>query len=226
MDNPEVLEPEAILDPRWDDDEDDDLDHITFYSQIVNSSNATSSLSTSRDDEEAEADYLAYEREYEDDRSWEALQEDEHGNLLAVVSYTPTTLSLPTLSWTATLQVYSIVCSMQDDTDERLARRRRMLTAAHSARIRRGMIRYMYLIVDLSRYDHMNICLGCNRLRSCALYLLILMVVIINSADYWTCVFLFSLQGCFNKWYASSPQCSHVQCSPALYSYFLWWKPT
>lgn len=41
---------------------------------------------------------------------------------------------------------------MQVDTIEaQRARRRRLLTAAHSARIRRGMIRYLHLIVDLSR---------------------------------------------------------------------------
>jgi transcription initiation factor TFIIH subunit 2 len=63
-----------------------------------------------------------YDREYEDEHSWEQLQEDEYGNLQTVV-----------------------------ETEEHKARRRRLLSAAASARVRRGMIRYLELIVDLSR---------------------------------------------------------------------------
>eukprot|EP00850_Spirogloea_muscicola_P019820 SM000200S05810 [mRNA] locus=s200:58981:61179:- [translate_table: standard] len=71
--------------------------------------------------EEAERDLEAWQRTYADDRSWEALQEDEAG-LLKPVN----------------------VAAQQRE------RRRRFLEAP-AARIRRGMIRYLYLIVDLSR---------------------------------------------------------------------------
>ncbi|KAI7839973.1 hypothetical protein COHA_006294 [Chlorella ohadii] len=64
----------------------------------------------------------AYEREYEDDHSWEELEEDEYGNLRA-----------------------------PDRAAEQRARRRRLLSAAQSARIRRGMIRYVQVVLDLSR---------------------------------------------------------------------------
>lgn len=63
-----------------------------------------------------------YERVYEDEHSWEQLEEDEFGNLR----------------------------SKTTAIDDR-ARRRRLLSSAASARIRRGMIRYMELIIDLSR---------------------------------------------------------------------------
>lgn len=43
------------------------------------------------------------------------------------------------------------ICLQVDTIEAQRARRRRLLTAAHSARIRRGMIRYLHLIVDLSR---------------------------------------------------------------------------
>lgn len=64
----------------------------------------------------------AFEREYEDDHSWEDLEEDEYGNLRA-----------------------------PDRSEEQRARRRRLLSAAQSARIRRGMIRYVQVVLDLSR---------------------------------------------------------------------------
>ncbi|PSC68451.1 general transcription factor IIH subunit 2 [Micractinium conductrix] len=64
----------------------------------------------------------AYEREYEADHSWEDLEEDEFGNLRA-----------------------------PNPEEEQRARRRRLLSAAQSARIRRGMIRYVQVVLDLSR---------------------------------------------------------------------------
>eukprot|EP00850_Spirogloea_muscicola_P020398 SM000214S06792 [mRNA] locus=s214:92068:93893:- [translate_table: standard] len=70
--------------------------------------------------EEAERDLEAWQRTYADDRSWEALQEDEAGLLKPV----------------------NIAAQQRE-------RRRRFLEAP-AARIRRGMIRYLYLIVDLS----------------------------------------------------------------------------
>lgn len=69
------------------------------------------------EDEQAEedvalADMNAFNREYENDNSWEQLQEDEYGHLRPV-----------------------------DVREEQRAKRRRLLSAAASARIRRGMIR-------------------------------------------------------------------------------------
>lgn len=63
-----------------------------------------------------------YDRKYENEHSWEQLEEDEFGNLRAVVS-----------------------------DEQQKVRRRRILTAAESSRIRRGMIRFVEVIVDLSR---------------------------------------------------------------------------
>ncbi|KAK9821495.1 hypothetical protein WJX74_003082 [Apatococcus lobatus] len=71
---------------------------------------------------EEAADLSAFQREYEDDHSWEQLQEDEHGHLRAI-----------------------------DMREEQRAKRKRLLSAAMSARIRRGMIRYLQVVVDLSR---------------------------------------------------------------------------
>ena len=42
-------------------------------------------------------------------------------------------------------------CRVQDRFEELRARRRRLLSAAQSARIRRGMIRYVQVVLDLSR---------------------------------------------------------------------------
>ncbi|KAL6770737.1 TF2H2 [Auxenochlorella protothecoides x Auxenochlorella symbiontica] len=72
--------------------------------------------------QEQQAEQLAYEREYEDDYSWEQLQEDDQGNLRG-----------------------------PDSAAERRARRTRTLNAAHAARVQRGLIRYLQVVVDLSR---------------------------------------------------------------------------
>lgn len=63
-----------------------------------------------------------FARQYNPDNSWEALQEDEFGRLRPL-----------------------------DSTAEQRARRKRLLTAAQRARIRKGMIRYLQLVIDLSR---------------------------------------------------------------------------
>ncbi|MEW5303288.1 MAG: hypothetical protein WDW36_005994 [Sanguina aurantia] len=62
----------------------------------------------------------AYSRKYENEHTWDTLQEDEHGLL------------------------------RMDKTAEQRAKRRRLLSAAQSARVRKGMIRYVMLAVDLS----------------------------------------------------------------------------
>lgn len=64
------------------------------------------------EEDEALADMNAFNREYENDNSWEQLQEDEYGHLRPL-----------------------------DLREEQRAKRRRLLSAAASARIRRGMIR-------------------------------------------------------------------------------------
>lgn len=69
-----------------------------------------------------EPEFTPFERMYEDEHSWEQLKEDEFGNLLPLKSIA-----------------------------EHQARRKRLLSAATSERIRRGMIRYVNVIVDLSR---------------------------------------------------------------------------
>lgn len=71
--------------------------------------------------EEALRDYEAYERTYAEDQSWKELREDASGRLLA-----------PDVA-----------------AQQREKRRRHMDTPA--ARIRRGMIRYLYLVIDFSR---------------------------------------------------------------------------
>ncbi|KAI8470897.1 MAG: Ssl1-like-domain-containing protein [Monoraphidium minutum] len=65
--------------------------------------------------------YEAFERRYAGDHSWEGLEEDERGRL------------------------------RPDPTAELRARRQRIIAAARSARIRKGMIRYVLLVIDLSR---------------------------------------------------------------------------
>ncbi|BDA42827.1 General transcription factor IIH subunit 2 [Coccomyxa sp. Obi] len=76
------------------------------------------------DNQEADetAELEAFQRQYEDNFSWEALQEDEFGRLRPL-----------------------------DFREEQRAKRRRLLSAAATACIRRGMIRYLQIVVDLSR---------------------------------------------------------------------------
>lgn len=71
------------------------------------------------DDDDAAEDraYEAFERRYAGDHSWEGLQEDARGRLRPV-----------------------------DAAAELRARRARILSAAQSARVRRGMIRYTLLV--------------------------------------------------------------------------------
>ncbi|KXZ56829.1 hypothetical protein GPECTOR_1g748 [Gonium pectorale] len=73
------------------------------------------------DEHELRRQEEAYQKQYENEQTWDQLQEDEFGNLFV------------------------------DKTAEQRARRKRLLSAAQSARIRKGMIRYLLLVVDLSR---------------------------------------------------------------------------
>lgn len=72
--------------------------------------------------DEQERDLGAYERQYEDEHSWEQLQEDEFGRLLPV----------------------SVLAQQR-------ARRRRLLEAYKDARVQKGVIRYLQLVVDWSK---------------------------------------------------------------------------
>ncbi|GBF89199.1 general transcription factor IIH subunit 2 [Raphidocelis subcapitata] len=74
------------------------------------------------DDPGEDRSYEAFERRYAGDHSWERLQEDAQGRLRPV-----------------------------DPTAELRARRQRITSAARSARVRKGMIRYVLLVIDLSK---------------------------------------------------------------------------
>lgn len=71
--------------------------------------------------DEAGKDQQAWERAYADDRSWEALREDESGLLQPL------------------------------DTAEQQRQHRRRIQAVVGPRIRRGIIRFLYVVIDLSR---------------------------------------------------------------------------
>lgn len=80
------------------------------------------------DDEEEgnERDLEAWERAYADERSWESLQEDESGLLRPIDN--------------------------QAFHHAQYRRRLRSLSAASAAsRIQKGLIRYLYLVIDLSK---------------------------------------------------------------------------
>lgn len=95
-------------------------------------STASGRRKNQEDDEEDEEEETgdgrvleAWERAYADDRSWEALQEDESGLLRPI-------------------DTKNLVHSQY---------RRRLLlrSAAAAARIQKGLIRYLYVVIDLSR---------------------------------------------------------------------------
>lgn len=65
----------------------------------------------------------AWERAYADERSWESLQEDESGNLRPI----------------------------DNKTIQHAQYRRRLRSYSSSARIQKGLIRFLYIVIDLSR---------------------------------------------------------------------------
>lgn len=81
------------------------------------------------EDEENGGGLEAWERTYADDRSWESLQEDESGLLRPI-----------------------------DNTTLYHAQyRRRLRTATTTARIQKGLIRYLFIVIDLSRvHNHLG----------------------------------------------------------------------
>jgi len=74
------------------------------------------------DEEENGRGREAWERTYADERSWESLQEDESGLLRLI-----------------------------DNKTLSHAQYRRRLRTATAARIQKGLIRYLYIIIDFSR---------------------------------------------------------------------------
>ncbi|KAL6203075.1 hypothetical protein ACLB2K_026779 [Fragaria x ananassa] len=74
------------------------------------------------EDEENNDGLAAWERAYADERSWESLQEDESGLLRPI-----------------------------DNQSLHHAQYRRRLRAATTARIQKGLIRYLYIVIDLSK---------------------------------------------------------------------------
>lgn len=76
------------------------------------------------DDEDNDVEGLeAWERAYADERSWESLQEDESGFLRPI----------------------------DNKTIQHAQYRRRLKTYSSSARIQKGLIRFLYIVIDLSR---------------------------------------------------------------------------
>lgn len=100
------------------------------------------------DEEEEENDrgHDAWERTYADERSWEALQEDESGLLRPIDNKT----------------LYH-------------AQYRRRLRTATAARIQKGLIRYLYIVIDLSRVCKRSFLYGKMQLASCKWVVLNLM---------------------------------------------------
>lgn len=90
-------------------------------------SNRSKRLNEEAEEDEEEAEGIGdWERAYVDDRSWEALQEDESGLLRPIDN--------------------SAIYHAQ------YRRRLRMLSAAAAGtRIQKGLIRYLYIVIDFSR---------------------------------------------------------------------------
>lgn len=74
------------------------------------------------EDEGNGGDLEAWERAYADERSWESLQEDESGLLRPI-----------------------------DNTTLYHAQYRRRIRTATTARIQKGLIRYLFIVIDLSK---------------------------------------------------------------------------
>ncbi|XP_062016910.1 general transcription factor IIH subunit 2 [Rosa rugosa] len=79
-------------------------------------------LEEDEEDEENNDGLAAWERAYADERSWESLQEDESGLLRPI-----------------------------DNQSLQHAQYRRRLRAASTTRIQKGLIRYLYIVIDLSK---------------------------------------------------------------------------
>jgi transcription initiation factor TFIIH subunit 2 len=78
------------------------------------------------DEDEAMADRGAFERHYADERSWEELQEDESGMLRPV------------------------------DVAQQQRQHRKRMAAMAGPHIQRGIIRYLYVLLDFSRVSALS----------------------------------------------------------------------
>ena len=95
--------------------------------------NTTNQQQSQAEEEEEDNDVEgleAWERAYADERSWESLQEDESGLLRPI----------------------------DNKTIQHAQYRRRLRTYSSSARIQKGLIRFLYIVIDLSRV-HLLFCL-------------------------------------------------------------------
>lgn len=96
------------------------------HREVSNSRGKRPGRDEEEDDEDGDNDMAAWERTYADERSWESLQEDESGLLQAI-----------------------------DNTSLYHAQYRRRLRSISSAltatRIQKGLIRYLYVVMDFSR---------------------------------------------------------------------------
>lgn len=114
----------------------------------------------------------AYQRQYENENSWEELQEDEFGRLLSLVRHNLPPCNFLSTEKQTTEQSAGFMCMssalfinevhhhwwvpviqacapwMQDTKEEQRAKRRRLISAAASARIKRGMIRYLQVLLQ------------------------------------------------------------------------------
>ncbi len=102
----------------------------------------------------------AFERRYVDDHSWEQLEEDEQGRLRLVGSgapaaHRPAAPLLPAAGAGCSPAPRAQLVTApplppppppQDQTAEQRAKRKRLLSAAQTARIRKGLIRYVQLV--------------------------------------------------------------------------------
>ncbi len=98
----------------------------------------------------------AYQRQYENDHTWDTLQEDEHGMLQVVRARRAqrgggagsAAAAAALQAHTLTLWIAACHAFPQDRTREQRQRRERALAAAaaQQGRVRKGMIRYMLLV--------------------------------------------------------------------------------
>lgn len=127
-----------------------------------------------RDERSAERDMNAFGREYEEDHSWEELEEDEFGNLRPLVGGWagggggrlskqgggPLEIGARSRACVACGEaqgpnpIAARCAAPQDRKQEQRARREQLLSLVASARIRRGMIRYLQASRQRSTAQH------------------------------------------------------------------------
>lgn len=110
-------------------------------------------------DDSDDADLEAWERTYADERSWESLQEDESGRLQTI------------------------------DNQTHHAQYRRRLRSLSAARIQKGIIRYLYIIIDLSKVTH--------RVHVSSLFRFYIPLIVAHVQGYFMAKFCYSTQFMF-----------------------------